>query len=59
MNSTYWYIDISAGGSTDPKMNAKLAQVMESAKKSSLSPDTIKKLIERMVNFDYKFEFSN
>ena len=52
MNSTFRYIDFPAGGSTDPKMNAKLAQVMESGKKSSLSPDTIKKLIERMVGWN-------
>ncbi|XP_022308576.2 putative transcriptional regulatory protein CTL0717 [Crassostrea virginica] len=45
---------VKSGGSTDPKMNAKLAQVMESAKKSSLSPDTIKKLIERMKNKQMK-----
>lgn len=45
---------VKMGGSTDPKLNPKLAQVIESAKKSSLGVETIKKLLERMKNKEYK-----
>lgn len=45
---------VKTGGSTDPKLNPKLAQVLESAKKSSLGVDTLKKLLERMKNKEYK-----
>lgn len=45
---------VKMGGSTDPKLNPKLAQVIESAKKSSLGVETLKKLLERMKNKEYK-----
>lgn len=45
---------VKMGGSTDPKLNPKLAQVIESAKKSSLGVETLKKLLERMKNKEYR-----
>lgn len=37
---------VKMGGSTDPKLNPKLAQVIESAKKSSLGVETIKNYLK-------------
>ncbi|XP_062599681.1 probable transcriptional regulatory protein TC_0742 [Saccostrea cucullata] len=39
---------VKEGGSTDPKINLKLAQVLESIKKQSLSVDAFNRLLEKM-----------